>query len=107
MQLGTRLECVGSLPGRRKRVYLKKIETRQKIIMGNRKAYKEFNHDGEKESQTRDGPRIKLRHQAKVWRCSGSSLGTADGSEPPRMVAELPVPCFQGAFDGYIIDTDG
>ncbi|RWV88527.1 hypothetical protein GW17_00049374 [Ensete ventricosum] len=41
MQLGTRLECVGSFPGRRKRVYLKKIETRQKIIMGNRKAYKD------------------------------------------------------------------
>ncbi|RRT66273.1 hypothetical protein B296_00013832 [Ensete ventricosum] len=43
---------------------------------------------------------------------SGRSLGTrweitADDSEPPRMAAELPIPCFQGAFDGYIVDTNG
>ncbi|RWW61898.1 hypothetical protein BHE74_00031001 [Ensete ventricosum] len=53
-----------------------------KIVGGSRKVYRElerFNHDGEKELQTIHEPRIKLRHQTKVWMMwwefTGSSLG--------------------------------
>ncbi|RRT32054.1 hypothetical protein B296_00057093 [Ensete ventricosum] len=42
MQLGTRLEYVGSLPGWRKGVRRKKIETHWKIIKGSRKACQEL-----------------------------------------------------------------
>ncbi|RZS25282.1 hypothetical protein BHM03_00058464 [Ensete ventricosum] len=73
---------IGSFPGWHKGVHQKKTETHRKIIRGSRKAYRElerFNHNGEKELQTRHGPRIKLRHQAKVWtmqwKLAGSSLG--------------------------------
>ncbi|RWW00624.1 hypothetical protein GW17_00036407 [Ensete ventricosum] len=38
MQLRTRMECVGSLPGLRKGVHRKKTETRRKIVKGSRKA---------------------------------------------------------------------
>ncbi|RRT68063.1 hypothetical protein B296_00011725 [Ensete ventricosum] len=79
IRLGTRLECVGSLPGWRKGVRRKKTDTRRKIVGGNRKTCWEFNHDGENELQIRHGPKIKLRYQAKVWtmrwELAGSSLG--------------------------------
>ncbi|RRT50922.1 hypothetical protein B296_00021590 [Ensete ventricosum] len=79
MRLGTRLEYVGSLPGWHKGIHRKKTETHQKIVGGSRKACWEFKHDGEKELQIRHGPRIKLRHRAKVWTMRwelvGSSLG--------------------------------
>ncbi|RWV81197.1 hypothetical protein GW17_00057411 [Ensete ventricosum] len=59
-----------------------KTKTHRKIIGGSRKAYwelKRFNHDGEKELQTRRRPRIKFKHRAKVWmmrwELAGSSLG--------------------------------
>ncbi|RWV84546.1 hypothetical protein GW17_00053734 [Ensete ventricosum] len=43
-------------------------ETCWKIIGVSRKACPELdNHDGEKELQIIHGPRIKLRHRAKVW----------------------------------------
>ncbi|RWW37605.1 hypothetical protein BHE74_00057263 [Ensete ventricosum] len=38
MQLRTRMECIGSLPGLRKGVHRKKTETRRKIVKGSRKA---------------------------------------------------------------------
>ncbi|RRT50682.1 hypothetical protein B296_00019517 [Ensete ventricosum] len=38
MQLRTRMECVGSLPGLCKGVHRKKTETRRKIVKGSRKA---------------------------------------------------------------------
>ncbi|RWW66281.1 hypothetical protein BHE74_00026368 [Ensete ventricosum] len=66
------------MPGWHKGVHWKKIETRLKIIGGSRKACREmrrFNHDSEKELHTRHRPMIKLKHRAKVGRCSGSSLG--------------------------------
>ncbi|RWW46783.1 hypothetical protein BHE74_00047268 [Ensete ventricosum] len=73
---------IESLPRWLKRVHRKKIETHQKIIEGSRKACRElrrFNHDSEKELQIRHGPKIKLRHRAKVWmmrwELAGSSLG--------------------------------
>ncbi|RRT47933.1 hypothetical protein B296_00048254 [Ensete ventricosum] len=69
MRLGTRLKCIenspevhrelaegiGSLPGWCKGVRRKKTKTRRKIIEGSRKAYRELY-----------GPRIKLKHWAKV-----------------------------------------
>ncbi|RZS19000.1 hypothetical protein BHM03_00051341, partial [Ensete ventricosum] len=68
------VESIKSLPRWRKGVHRKKIETRRKktethrkIVGGSRKAYQEFNHDVEKELQIKHGPRIKLRHRAKVW----------------------------------------
>ncbi|RWW38664.1 hypothetical protein BHE74_00056088 [Ensete ventricosum] len=78
MRLGTCLVCIGSLLGWHKGVHRKKIETRRKIIGDSRKACRElrrFNHDCEKELQTRYGPRIKLRHRAKVWMMRWSSSG--------------------------------
>ncbi|RWW80399.1 hypothetical protein BHE74_00011261 [Ensete ventricosum] len=54
-----------------------------RLIVGNaggcRIAGVRFNHDGEKELQTRHGPKIKLKHPAKVWmmrwELARSSLG--------------------------------
>ncbi|RWW38140.1 hypothetical protein BHE74_00056644 [Ensete ventricosum] len=72
-------EGIESLPGWHKGVRWKKTKTRQKIIMRSRKACREFNHEGEKELQTRYGPKIKLRYRAKVWmmrwELAESSLG--------------------------------
>ncbi|RWV79838.1 hypothetical protein GW17_00058971 [Ensete ventricosum] len=75
-------EGIRSLLGWCMGVYRKKTETHQKIIGGSRKTYQElgrFNHDSEKELQTKHRPRIKLRHWAKVWTIrwdlAGSSLG--------------------------------
>ncbi|RWV96165.1 hypothetical protein GW17_00041146 [Ensete ventricosum] len=80
--LGVRWELaegIRCLPEWRKGVHQKKIESRQKIMGGSRKACQEFNHDGEKELQIKHEPRIKLRHRAKVWTIRweliGSSLG--------------------------------
>ncbi|RWW17169.1 hypothetical protein GW17_00018914 [Ensete ventricosum] len=42
MQLGTRLEFVGSLPVWHKGVHRKKTETHRKIIKGSRNAYREL-----------------------------------------------------------------
>ncbi|RRT50548.1 hypothetical protein B296_00013305 [Ensete ventricosum] len=50
-------EDIGSLPRWRKGVHRKKTETSQKIVGGSRKASRELE---------RHGPRIKLRHRAKV-----------------------------------------
>ncbi|RWV88110.1 hypothetical protein GW17_00049829 [Ensete ventricosum] len=90
-------EGIGSLLGWRKGVHRKKTVTRWKIVEGSRKAYREFNHNGEKELQIRHGPRIKLRHRAKVWtmsmgtrrefartspKVSGRSLGEHVGRSP-------------------------
>ncbi|RWW43615.1 hypothetical protein BHE74_00050700 [Ensete ventricosum] len=72
MRLGTRQECIGSLPGWRKGVRQKKTETHRKIIGGSRKACWEFNHDGM--SYISDmNPRSSLGIGPRIRRCGGSS----------------------------------
>ncbi|RWW19286.1 hypothetical protein GW17_00016674, partial [Ensete ventricosum] len=40
------------------------------------------NHDGEKELQIRNGPRIKLRHRAKDWTMRRELVGSSLGDSP-------------------------
>ncbi|RRT40789.1 hypothetical protein B296_00047678 [Ensete ventricosum] len=47
--------------------------------IGSLPGWRKFNHDGEKELQTRPGPKIKLRHQAKVWTMRWELAGTSLG----------------------------
>ncbi|RRT73416.1 hypothetical protein B296_00001229 [Ensete ventricosum] len=74
MRLGTRQECIRSLPGWRKGVRQKKTETRRKIIGGSRKACWESNHDGV--SYISDmNPGSSLGIGPRIRRCGGSSSG--------------------------------
>ncbi|RRT77888.1 hypothetical protein B296_00017603 [Ensete ventricosum] len=76
-RLGTRLECVGSSP-RISGVYQDGAREFVGKDQDSPEDYRGFNHDGEKELQTRRRPRIKFKHRAKVWtmqwELAGSSL---------------------------------
>ncbi|RWV89929.1 hypothetical protein GW17_00047902, partial [Ensete ventricosum] len=68
---------IGSLLGWRKGVRQKKTKTRQKIIEGSRKAYREY------------GPRIKLRHRSKDWTMWWELVGSSLGDSPKGLGSSL------------------